>query len=342
VSRFPGQASSLDTIYHDYLSNHGLSESDPGVAVGQKAAAGIITLRANDGSFPNPPPPPFTGGTNPGEWRPTISYQPGPPPSNSPMATPWLATVTPFTLMSPSQFRAFPPPALISGRYTRAYDEVKALGELDSTARTPEQTDLAYFFFDNYLPLWNRAVRDIAEAHVSSIGDSARLFALVNLALADAAITAWDTKRHYVFWRPVTAIHEGDNDGNPRTEGKPTWQPLFNTPPYPDYTSGANNVTGAATRALALFFGTDHFTFSLKTGNTQAVQQTRTYCRFSDAARDVVDARIYEGIHFRFADRVGRTQGRLVATWAFIHFFRPIDDRDGRHHCNDDDDDDDD
>jgi hypothetical protein len=114
--------------------------------------------------------------------------------------------------------------------------------------------------------------------------------------MADAAITAWDTKFHYVFWRPLTAIQEGDNDGNPETSGAPDWQPLINNPNYPDYTSGANNVTGAATRTLALFFGEDHMTFSVKTTNSAAVEQTRTYHRFSDAAADVVNARIYEGI----------------------------------------------
>lgn len=337
VNRFPAQAASLDTTYHDYLSNNGLAENDPGVAVGQQAAAGIIALRANDGSFPNPEPPPFTGGTDPGEWRPTVSYLPGPPPSLAPMAAPWLATVTPFTLNSPTQFRADPPPDLTSARYRRAYDEVKALGSLTSSTRTPDQTDLGYFYSDNFLALWNRGLRDIAAAHVNNIGDSARLFALANLAMADAAITAWDSKKYYVYWRPVTAIQEGDNDGNPKTEGDTAWQPFINTPPYPDYTSGANNVTGAVTRILKLFFGTDHLTFSLNSTVPQVIQPTRTYDRFSDAARDVVDVRIYQGIHFRPADIVGRRQGRHVAKWAFKHFLRPVHDT-----CDDGDDEDDD
>jgi hypothetical protein len=143
------------------------------------------------------------------------------------------------------------------------------------------------------------------------------------------------TKKHYVFWRPVTAIQEGDNDGNPRTIGDLSWQPLTNTPPYPEYTSGANNVTGAVTRMLALFFGTDHLTFSLNSGNPLVIQKTRTYCRFSDAARDVVNARIYEGIHFRTADRVGRRQGRAVAKWAFRYFLRSIDENDNHENEQD-------
>ena len=327
VNRFPAQTASLDATYHNYLATHGLAEDDPGVSVGQQAAAGIIALRANDGSFPLNPPP-FTGGTALGEWRPTPSYLPGPPPSFSPMLAPWLASVTPFTLTSPSQFRAPTPPSLTSKRYATAYNEVKALGAHSNSARTPEQTDLALFWSSNYLMLWNHALRDIAALHVHDISDSARLFALVNLAVADAGITAWDTKFHYVFWRPLTAIQEGDNDGNPETVGDLNWQPLINNPNYPDYTSGANNATGAVTRMLALYFETDQKTFSVATTNPAAVQQTRTYDRFSDAAADVVNARIYEGIHFRFADVQARKQGRHVAQWVFSHFLRSVDDDD--------------
>jgi hypothetical protein len=333
VSRFPSLTGSLDKTYHDYLATHSLSETDPGVAVGQKAAAGIIALRANDGSFPQNPPP-FTGGTDPGVWRPTPSYLPGTPPSNSPAQTPWLANVTPFTLTSPSQFRAVPPPSLTSKRYATAFNEVKALGAATNSSRTPAQTDLALFWFASYAVLWNHVLRDIATAHVHNIDDSARLFALANLAMSDAGITAWDSKFHYVFWRPLTAIQEGDNDGNPRTDGDANWQPLINTPNYPDYTSGANNVTGAATRALALFFGKDEMTFSVTTTNPAAPQQVRTFNRFSDAAAEVVEARIYEGIHFRFADVQARKQGRHVAQWVFSHFLRSVDDDE----CDDHDD----
>jgi len=336
VSRFPSLTGSLDTIYLTYLTAHNLLESDPGVAVGAQAAAGIIALRANDGSFP-PNPPPFTGGTALGEWRPTPSFQPGPPAAFSPMLAPWLATVTPFTLKSPSQFRPVPPPPLTSRRYAAAYNEVKAMGARFNSARTTEQTNMALFFFANYQVLWNQAARDIATAHQLSIDDSARLFALVNLAMADAVITAWDTKLHFVFWRPLTAIQEGDNDGNPATVGDPDWQPLINNPNYPDYTSGANNVTGAATRSLALFFGSDEMTFTLHTTNATAPVQTRTYDRFSDAAHDVVNARIFEGIHFRFADVQARKQGRHVAQWVFGHFLRSVDDDDHDDHDDGDD-----
>jgi hypothetical protein len=150
--------------------------------------------------------------------------------------------------------------------------------------------------------------------------------------MADASITAWDSKRHYVFWRPITGIQEGDSDGSPQTSGDPEWQPFINTPNYPDYTSGANSVTGAVTCMLALFFRTNEMIFSMTTTNRIAIQQTRTYSHFSDAAEDVVNARVYEGIHFRFTDLTARRQGRQVARWAFRHFLRPVDG------CGDDDD----
>ena len=152
--------------------------------------------------------------------------------------------------------------------------------------------------------------------------------ALFNLAIADATITAWDSKRHFVFWRPVTAIQEGDNDGNPDTIGDPDWQPFINTPNYPEYTSGANNVTGAWTRSLALFFGTDEMDFTLHTTNASAPVQTVDYHRFSDVAHDVVNVRIWQGIHFRPADVQGRKQGRHVAQWVFGHFLRSVGDDD--------------
>jgi hypothetical protein len=322
VNRFPAQMASLDTIYNNYLAANSLAQNNPGVAVGQQAAADIIAMRASDGSYPSPAPPPFVGGTGIGMWRPT-------PPANAAMATPWLGDVRPFGLTSPSQFLADPPPALTSATYARDYNEVKELGSLANSKRTAQQTDLAQFWAGNYLVMWNEALRNIAGARALSIGRSARLFALATMATADAAITAWNSKNHYPLWRPITAIQNGDDDGNPQTAGDRAWQPLITTPPYPDYTSGANNVTGAVTRILRLFFGRDDHTFSVTTTVADAMQKTRTYHKFSDAARDVVDARIYDGIHFRFADTAARRQGQRVAKWTFKHFLRPV-------HGNDD------
>ena len=280
--------------------------------MGHVAALGILNLRAGDGSFPANPEV-FLGGTGPGEWRPTL-------PAFAPMLTPWLGDVVPFTLRDPEQLRASPPPPhLGSGEYAHDYNEVKALGGMVSAARTPEQTALALFYTDNFFVQWERILRDIADANINNIGDSARLFALAYMAAADAFITAWDSKKFWNFWRPITAIREGENDGNPRTAGDPTWLPLLPTPPYPDYTSGANNLTGAMTRTLEHFFG-DRTTFSVF---STPVNRTITYHRFSDMADDVVDVRIYQGIHFRSADEVGRRQGTRAADWAVSHFLRP-------------------
>ena len=178
------------------------------------------------------------------------------------------------------------------------------------------------------------------------LGDSARLFALANLAGADAGIRAWNSKKHYNFWRPITAIQQllpADNDGNPQTEADATWTSLIATPPYPDYTSGANNLSGSFTTLVTRFFDTDKVTFKVSTTAAQAVQKERTYHRFSDLADEVVEARIYLGIHFRFADTAARREGTRVATQAFNHFLRPVHDRGHDHDrdCGDHDDDDD-
>jgi hypothetical protein len=315
ASRFPAQAGTFDSAYQQTLSAHGLSDSDPGVGAGARAAAGIIALRACDGSFPSPAPPPFFGGTGIGVWR-----------SATPMAAQWLGDVTPFTMTRPSQFRADPPPALTSREYAKDYNEVKSLGSLSNSARTPAQTDLAHFWAGNYPVMLNQLVRDVSAAHVGDVADSSRLFALTSMAMADAIITSWNSKNYYVFWRPLTAIREGDNDGNPETAGDPAWQSLISAPPYPDHTSGANCITSAATSALGHFFGSDHMAFTVTTTNTGPTQQDmRSFGRFSEVAEEVVDARVYLGIHFRFADTAARRQGKQVAHWAFKNFLRPLD-----------------
>jgi hypothetical protein len=334
VGLFPSQKDPLDTTYYNYLANNGLG-NDAGLDVGHQVAMGILPLQRKqpDGVAP------FTGSNDIGHWRPTPSFlgSPPAPPSYSPMLAPWMADSDPFALTSPSRFRPGPPPALDSAQYTRDYNEVKSVGAFASTAlttltRTPEQTDLAYFYSGNAIAQWNEVLRSLADQNLHNLSDSARLFALANIALADAGITAWDSKRFYFFWRPLTAINEGDNDGNPETAGDPDWQPLINNPNYPDYYSGYNSVTAAVTRILALFFGTDRMTFNINTTVPAAVIKTRTYKRFSDAAQDVVDARVYLGIHFRTADEVGRRQSRLVASWVFEHWLLPLDDDDDEHH----------
>ena len=305
------QESIVDAAYYEYIANRGLT-GDPGLEVGQAVAARILPLRRVTPSVY----PAFTGGTEIGQWRPSDAAQ-------SPMVTPWLGAADPFTLTGPARFRADPPPALTSERYRRDYDEVKALGSVNSTARTSEQTDLAHFYNDNFFNQWNRALRSLSKRYYLNTGDSARLFALANMAAADALIACWDSKKHYAFWRPSTAIQFGEMDGNPTTLGDPMWQPLTPNPSYPEYTSGANNLIGAMTRTMELFFGTDRKVFEVTSLNPNVVTKTRVYRRFSDAAADAVEARIYLGIHFRFADTAARTQGRKVADWAFKHFLQP-------------------
>jgi hypothetical protein len=243
------------------------------------------------------------------------------------MSSAWLATVPPFTLKSADQFRADPPPPLSSEQYAKDYYEVKALGALTNSTRTPEQTQLASFFAGNFFIVFNQTLRDVAAWNTDNIGDNARLLALGTLAIADSFITSWDSKRHYPYWRPITAIREGENDGNPQTQGDPNWQPFLNTPNYPEPSSGANVGAGALTRMLELYFGTDRMYFTVVSANPQAAPNRRTYNRFSDLSWDTVDVRIYQGIHFRTADEVGRKQGRQVAEWVFGHILQPLGDK---------------
>jgi hypothetical protein len=171
-------------------------------------------------------------------------------------------------------------------------------------------------------------MRSIADAHVPDIGDKARLFALASLAAAHSLITCWDSKYHYSFWRPVTAIQDGDNDLNRRTVGDPTWLPMIptGTPPYPDYTSGQNSVSGSITGIRELYFGTDEFEFSILSPAAGLTVNPRQYHRFSEAAQEVVEVRILHGIHFRFADEEARRQSRRVAHWIFMKSLRPVPD----------------
>jgi hypothetical protein len=338
VNRFPAQAASVNTAYTNYLATNGLATDDPGVSVGAAAAAGMIALRTGDGAFPNPAPV-FNGTNLPGLWRPTPSFLPGPPSSFSSMAVPWLANVTPFVVLSGDQFAAPPPPPLGSGLYRKEYDEVKALGALDSSTRTPEQTQIAYFWADNFPAQMNRIVRNVAQTHVESSADRARLFALVWLGVADALINTWTGKLEYPTWRPITAIREGDFDGDPKTIGDANWQPLINTPNYPDHSSGANALVSGAMQMFALYFGTDQMTFTVTSANTNANPNLRTYASFTDAALDVVEARILQGIHTRTADLNGRHLGLTVARWVFKQALRPLKDHDSNGYVDDDHDD---
>jgi hypothetical protein len=315
--------------------------NDDGVAVGYAAGDTLLTkLR------PTPMLPAFTGGTNPGEWRPTL-------PALAPMAFFYFATTEPFVMTSPSQFRPGLPPAMTSQKYLREYNEVKALGAVGShpangVCPAPANTDMAQFWSGNFVAQWNQVARDIALDRQLSIGDTARLLALANLAGADAGIAVWDSKVHYNFWRPSTAIQLGDTDGNPGTVADPAWTPFIQSghfpagsqnPAYPDYVSGANGLTGAFTATLQLFFGTDWVPFEVHKvvpASVAICTNPRVYRRISDAAQEVVDARIYLGLHFRSADVEARQPAR-VALNTFAKALQPIrQGKDGKgHHGHD-------
>lgn len=325
VGLFPSQAGTLATAYGAlttrYIQQGLMVAGDAGAAVGQQSAACILGRLAAD-NLARSKVDSFVGGTDIGEWRPTAPPGPGGP---TPMVVDFMASFQPFAMNSPSQFRtANPPPKLASGAYTKAYDEVKAKGAAVNSTRTQEETDMARFFADGPPNYWYRLLRDLSVSRALSLGDSARMFGLVSMAAADSLIAAWDAKIAWNFWRPVTAIREGDNDGNPRTIGDPTWTSYFAAPNYPEYPSGANNFSGSVTSMLENLFGTDELSFSLFSNTAAPSPGERTYTRLSDAARDVVDARIYMGIHFRFADTAALRQGRHVANWAFGHYLLPL------------------
>jgi PAP2 superfamily len=325
---FPAQVAALDAAYADFLAANGVDPLDPGTAVGAQAAANILALRANDGRFPLDPPP-FVGSTAIGQWRPTPSLLPGLPLTLQPGLTPWLASVRPFAMHRGSQFRVDPPPDLTSQLWADDYNETKTVGSLTSATRTAEQTEIGYFWADSGPLLWQNALRYISGTYLHNTGDSARMFALAEAALADAQIACWDSKYFYNFWRPITAIRLGDQDGNPATEVDPVWQPLINTPNFPEYPSGHADVSGAVSHMLQRFFGRDELTFQMTTTNALAPQKTRTFSRFSQAEQEVINARVYVGIHYRNSDVTAGAQGRRVADWVFRHILRPIDEEPG-------------
>jgi hypothetical protein len=321
VRFYPSQAATLDATYATYLANNGLT-GDPGLAVGDAVAAKIATLRRLN---PDPLPPPNVGEVAIGKWRPIQNHLgPAPLPPAAPFAFPWMGSFDPFVLTGPARFRSLPPPALTSARYAADYNEVKAKGALTGSTRTPEQTDISWFWLDNFSVQHNRALRELAAKHLPRIGDRARLYALANLAGADALITSWDSKVLYNLWRPMTAIQEGEMDGNPGTAGDPAWLPFANNPPYPDYQSGANSVTAGILRAAALVFGRDNMSITITTANPNAIKKSRTYNSFSAVMSQMVNVRIWQGIHFRFADTEGRKGGEQSAAYVYDHALLPV------------------
>ncbi|KPI11689.1 hypothetical protein OV450_8442 [Actinobacteria bacterium OV450] len=306
---FPSAAPQLDAARADTLAAipDGWAE-DAGVAFGENAAAHIIDLRRDDGRGA---PVPYTTPPAPGTWRPT-------PPANEPFATAWAAKVRPMLLDSPQQFRPEPPPTLTSARYTKDFDEVKTYGAKSSSLRTPEQTDTARFFASLDL---QQALGDHALRHGMDITRTARLYAAANTSQADAVITAWDAKLHYATWRLITAIRLADTDNNPATHPDQQWEPLLTTPAHPDYLSGHATMGGALMQALTKLFNTPCVDLNIHSTSTGAY---RHYQHADEYNRDVINARVWAGIHTRTADTVGNTTGRRVAAWALERYFQPI------------------
>jgi hypothetical protein len=294
-----------------------------GIAAGEAAASAMLAARANDGRNG---PFTFVIGDDPGDWRPLT------PTALDPAA--WVGNVLPFLIESPSQFRSEGPNALTSGAYAEDFDEVKELGSLRSTTRTPDQTMAAIFWQAQPLALYGGVMRSLSASRGLSIGENARMFAMTSLAAADGSISCWHDKYYWNFWRPLAAIREAGTDGNPNTEPDATWKPLFDpstttvppgsliTPPFPDHPSGHGCVSGAILHTLQDFFGTDKIAFSVFSSRFPG--QPRSFDRFSHALKEVIDARVWGGIHFRTADVQGAVIGKKVAHWERKHYFQPV------------------
>lgn len=315
----------VDAAYAAALAGipDGLSKSD-GIAIGQAAAAAILALRSSDHATTLVT---YTPGTQPGDWLPTPNPVPFDPPAAAdllPAVLPGWGQVTPFVLPRSSQFEPNGPPRLTKKQYAGDYNEVKAIGEKNSATRTAEQTSIARFWYEGSSAGWSRIARVVAESRGLDSWDTARLLALVNLAMADGFIAGFETRYHFNFWRPVTAIRAGDTDGNDATIADPAWSTLLNTPAIPDYPSTHSVLGGAASEVLRRFFEDDDVPFTTTSGVPFA-GLTRSFDSFSQAAAENGESRIYAGIHFRSAVEDGIKLGRKIGGFAFTHALQPLD-----------------
>jgi PAP2 superfamily len=320
LSIVPGQQTVLDAQYAASLA--GIppgSAKTRGIAVGEAAAAAMKAARTDDGRFGAFR---FAVGSAAGVWRPVLPLF-----VNDPNA--WLKDVKPFLIRSSSQFRSKGPLSLTSRKYAREFAEVKSLGSAASTTRTADQTLAARYWAENPPATWSRMFRTLSGQEGLSMAENARLFAMLYLTAADALISVWDDKAHSSFWRPITAIQEAGTDPNPATEPDAAWLPLIANPPYPEHPSGHTGLSGSIVATLQDFFGTDKMAWT----DTNVAGLTRSFTRFSRAIDQIVDARIWSGIHFRTADEQGARMGKQIAKWRDQHYFRPIGD-----HTDDDDD----
>jgi hypothetical protein len=314
VALFPLQEADLNTRYAASLAAipDGAAKIN-GISVGQQSAAGILLFRADDGRDAVVP---YAPGSGPGVWNPT-------PPGLLAAQAPEVAHVRPFTLNSPSQFRAEPPPDLSSETWVRDYNETKSLGRATGSTRTAEQTDLGRFVSDQPMLQWNRAWRRISAAQEMSLADNARFFAMLTTASSDALIACWDTKFFYNFWRPVTAIRAGDTDANSATEPDPNWIGLVTTPNHPEYPAAHGCFSSASTGTLKFFFATDDFDFTMDSNVAGLTNPVRHYVSFSQALDDILEARIYGGMHFRNSNQKGAIIGKQVSKYVTTHYFLP-------------------
>jgi hypothetical protein len=322
----PAQQPALQALYDLSLAGiPGGNAKTRGIAVGDAAAAAMIAARTADGRFGLFR---FLVGTGPGVWKPVL-----PAFGNDPNA--WVKDVKPFLIERASQFRSRGPYELTSRKYAREFDEVKSLGAQNSLTRTQDQTNASLYWAQNPPRTWNRIINQVSEARGVSLVGSARLFAEIYMAVADAFIAVWDEKAHWSFWRPITAIREADTDGNARTHPDPNWLPLIANPPYPDHPSGHLGLSSAVTRTLQQFFRTDRVAWT----DTLPIMppadwHTRSYTRLSNALDEIVGVRVWSGIHFRNADEAAAHIGQRIASYRAEHYFRRIDDD---HHDDDDD-----
>lgn len=312
------QTAVIDALLMDALAKIPESaEKTSGIALGKQSAAALVAARKNDGSNPAKPPP-FTPGTKPGDWQPT-------PPMALPADKPWWGAVTSFAIPSPVSSFATPPgpPTLDSAEYAKLFNEVKDIGRKDSKTRTAAQTNLALFWSEQQPHQrtppgsWIAIASTLAKSHSTTLIESARLFALLGLAMADAGIDAWEVKyAPYASWRPITAIRGAADDGNPATEADPTWDSLLPAPNFPAYFSGHSNFGWSAATVIQRFFGTDALTF---TATSDTVKEPIAYASIAAAATDNGAARIYLGVHFSNENTDSAAVGVEVGTYVYDH-----------------------
>lgn len=314
----PAQGAFLDAALATSLAAvpDGPSEA-AGIAAGQAAAAAMIARRANDGSevpqFYTPGP------ATPGQWQATPSCAA----SLGRGAFLHWRTIVPFGIPSGDAFRLPPPPALEWGAYTRDFTEVKAVGRDDSVLRPFDRTTVAQFYAITSPVNWaNSVARQVATAQSRSITENARGLALMNMALADAAIAVFDTKYHYNFWRPETAIKAAATDGNDRTDADDSYKPFIVAPCFPSYPSGHATLSTAAKEVLDRLYGASGHNITLT--NPLLPDVALSYTEFKRIVEDIDDARVFGGIHFRFDQDGGGEQGRSVGAYIFKNKLKPI------------------